>query len=137
MKKYLLLILTFGFLIVIISPIQAQLRRVKQDTYVYYTYGHQNFSKSELSKFLKDNCPEAYEHYHNKQLKIGWGICIPSMAMLIGGAVMSFCSNQDPIIYTGIGLGAAGAVEVMKYDEKHAPFLIVIVLGMYQLHLYY
>lgn len=99
---------------VLVTPVQAQLRRVKRDTYVYYTNGHQNFSKSELSRFLKDNCPAAYNEYHNKYLKIGWGICVPSMAMLLSGAIMSFSGAPESVTYTGIGLGAAGAVGILS-----------------------
>ncbi len=114
MKNYLFSIFFIVFLMMVITPAHAQLRRVKQDTYVYYSLGNQHFSKTELSKFLKNNCPAAYEEYHNKYLKIGWGICVPSMAMLVGGAVMSFSGAADPILYTGIGLGAAGAVGILS-----------------------
>lgn len=113
MKKYLLSFFLIVFFMGGITPAQAQLRRVKQDTYVYYSLGNQHFSKTELSKFLKDNCPDAYKEYHNKYLKIGWGICVPSMAMLVGGAIMSFSGAPDPVVYTGIGLGAAGAVGIL------------------------
>lgn len=109
-----MLIILMVYTMVSISPIHAQLRRVKNDTYVYYTYGNQTFSKSELSKFLKNKCPEAYDTYHNKQLKIGWGICVPSMALLVSGAIMSFSGGQESIVYTGIGLGAAGAVGILS-----------------------
>lgn len=114
MKSYLFSIFFIGFLMMVITPTHAQLRRVKNDTYVYYSLGNQHFSKTELSKFLKDNCPAAYDEYHNKHLKIGWGICVPSMVMLVGGAVMSFSGAAEPIVLTGIGLGVAGAVGILS-----------------------
>lgn len=113
MKHVLLSLFAIVLSLFFVNPAQAQLRRVKQDTYVYYTNGYQNFSKSELSKFLKETCPVAYKEYHNKYLKIGWGICVPSMAILVGGAIMSFSGAADPVVYTGIGFGAAGAVGIL------------------------
>lgn len=94
-----------------IESIQAQ-TLVRHDS--YYTYGNQRLYKEDISKFLKANCPDAYDVYHNKQLKIGWGICVPSMAMLVGGAVMSFASRRNSIVYTGIAFGAAGAVGILS-----------------------
>ena len=114
MKNYLFSILIIVFLMMVITPAHAQLVRVKQDSYVYYSLGNQHFSKTELSNFLKDNCPAAYNEYHNKHLKIGWGICVPSMAMLVGGAIMSFSGAAEPVLYTGIGFGAAGAVGILS-----------------------
>ena len=35
------------------------------------------------------------------------------MALLVGGAIMSFASNDETIVYTGIGFGAAGAVGLL------------------------
>ena len=119
MRKYLLLIAGL-LLVAFINPSQAQMRLAKHNN-DYYTYGSRVIYKSEISDFLKKNCQEAYEQYHNKQLKIGWGICVPSIAMLAGGAVMSFSGGSDAVVYTGIGLGAAGAVGLLT----SVPFLSI------------
>lgn len=101
-----------------VTPVNAQ-RLEKHDS--YYTYGNRVIYKSEISSFLKKNCREAYEQYHNKQLKIGWGVCVPSMALLVSGAIMSFSGGSDAVVYTGIGFGAAGAVGILT----SVPFLSV------------
>lgn len=97
-----------------VTPTQAQLRKEKRDTYTYYVYGNKTIQKSEISRFLKTHCYDAYETYHNKYLKIGWGVCVPSMALFVGGAIMSFSGGGDTLVYTGIGLGAAGAVGILS-----------------------
>ena len=111
----LILVLSVG----IVSPMHAQIYLTKCDS--YYKYGYQTIQKSEISHFLKENCPEAYKQYHNPHLKAGWGVCVPSIAMLISGAVMSFSGASDNIIYAGIGLGAAGAAGIIA----STPLLII------------
>lgn len=113
MKKVFLLLFAF-FAIQINFSANAQLLKVEKDyNGRYYRYGNQRIEKSEISQFLMKNCPEAYKMYHNKDLKIGWGICVPSIALLAGGLGMSFSSSES-IVYTGIGLGAAGAVGILS-----------------------
>ena len=110
MKQSLFVTIALVLAMLFAIPVNAQ-RLVKYDS--YYKYGNRTIYKSDMPAFLKQNCQEAYEQYSNKQLKIGWGVCIPSMAMLIGGAVMSFSGGNDAVVYTGIGFGAAGAAGLL------------------------
>ncbi|MBQ6777198.1 MAG: hypothetical protein IJP52_02685 [Paludibacteraceae bacterium] len=118
MKQSLFVTIAFVFAMLFVTPVNAQ-RLEKQDS--YYTYGGRVIEKSEISSFLKKNCQEAYEQYHNKQLKIGWGVCVPSMAILVSGAIMSFSGGNSAIVYTGIGFGVAGAVGILT----SVPFLSI------------
>lgn len=115
MKSFSIIILSVLLSLAFVTPTQAQLRKIKRDSYTYYMYGNQRIEKSEISQFLKNYCYDAYETYHNKYLKIGWGIGVPSFAMLVSGAVMSFTSgSSDAVVYTGIGFGAASAVGLLS-----------------------